>query len=667
MATENNSMYGQTSITRLKGPDQVRKKAGVIFGTNDMSGANHAVFEIIANSIDEAREGYGKKIKVSIKNSGDVEVTDDGRGVPMDWNEVEQKWNWELVFCTLYASGKYDSSNYSESLGTNGLGATATQYASEYMDVYSTRDGKTYYMHFEKGNPVGKLQVTAPIREGSGTKIKFRPDPEVFVGFKGEDLSPEYYVNILRRQAMLHAGLEITFEHESLDNPIVLYYPKGTVEFINTICQKPLLKNTVVFEDTVTTRNDDVVKAEDYQFTERIAFNFSREVSMIELYHDGSLLFEGGSTMDGLKNGMVSAFEKIAKDSGKLRSSDRFLFKDIEGILVCVGDTNAPGHQSFFKNQTKSALMNKNLGREYAQFIYNNIRMWETSDKNTVHKIVDEIIVNKTAREEAEKVSKKVVRSLSTSISGVGNKPKKFVDCRSTLKSEREIWIVEGDSALGSCKLARDPNFQALMPVRGKIMNCLKEDLSRILNSEIIIDLLRVFGCGIEARSKHIENLPEFDLLKLNWGKIIICTDADLDGMQIRCLVITMIYRLCPTLLKSGKVFIAETPLFEIHYKKDTKFAYNEEEKDQILSEYEKAGVKLSQVQVNRSKGLGENDPDMMNISTMNPVSRRLVPVEYPTDDSMVADVFNALLGTDIEARRELIEEYFKITEVDIE
>ena len=480
-------------------------------------------------------------------------------------------------------------------------------------------------------------------------------------------MPPEYYINLLRRQAMLHAGLEIILNHEELENTITMCYPNGICEFIDAVCTKPILKNTVIFEDTVTTKNDDTPHAENFKFNERIAFNFSREASLIEMYHNGSHLFEGGVTLEGMKRGMVGAFEAIAKETGKLNSAGRFIFRDIESILVAVGDSNAPGHQTFFKNQTKSAINNVALGKEYAQFIYNSIRNWHKQDKVIVEKIVDEIVVNKTAREEAEKVSKKVVNSLSKSITGFGNKPKKFVDCKSKFVPERELWIVEGDSAAGSCKLARDANFQAIMPVRGKILNCLKEELSRVLTSEIIIDLLRIMGCGIEAESKYIKDLPKFDIMKLNFGKIIICTDADIDGMQIRCLILAMLYRLCPTLIKAGKVFIAETPLFEIIYKKETKFAYTEEEKTKIMKELYDAGAKDSQIKVNRSKGLGENDPEMMSISTMHPLTRRLVPVEYPDNDSNVASIFDALLGNDIESRRILIQEFFSITDVDIE
>lgn len=656
--------YGQSAITSLKDEQQVRQRPSVIFGTNDEYGAAHGIYEIIANAIDEARAGYGKVIKVSVWNDGTVQVEDNGRGVPMGWNEVEKKWNWELVFCTLYASGKYNSDNYGESLGLNGLGATAMQYASEFMDVYSTRDGKTSYMHFEKGRPVGQLRVADNPNQPNGTIIKFKPDSEVFINIKNMSLPPDYYINLLRRQAMLHDGLTITLWHEALGKSIDLCYPKGISDFVSMVCEHPIIKETASYSDSKmgTDKEDE----EKYELKMRCAFSFSRESSLVELYHNGSHLYEGGVTLDALKFGVAKAFTDHGIDIGKLGKNDKIQYKDVESIMVFIGDTSAPGYRTYFKNQTKAAIINPFIKQTFMEFVYYSVRHWLTTAKGDSDKVFNEVLANKTAREEADKVSKKVVQSLSKSV-GFGNKPKKFVDCRSKLPFERELFIVEGDSALGSCKLARDAGFQAIMPVRGKILNCLKKDLSQILQNEIIIDLLKVLGCGIEAESKYIENLPKFDITKLNWGKIIICTDADLDGMQIRCLILTCLYRLCPTLLKKGKVFIAETPLFEINYGKETYFAYTEKEKKQIFEKLEADGANLNRVRVQRSKGLGENDPQMMSASTMHPLTRRLVPVDFVEDDVDVATYFNVLLGDDIETRRIIINEYFDITETNLD
>jgi DNA gyrase subunit B len=663
---ENKREYSEQSIYSLKNEETVRQRPAVIFGTNDERGAAHAIFEILANAIDEAREGYGKQIRMSVFKDGSVEISDDGRGVPMDWNEAEGKYNWELVFTTLYASGKYKSGSYQDSLGLNGLGATATQFASEYMDVYSTRNGKTYIMHFKKGRPVGQLQIVDPIREGTGTTIRFKPDPEVFINIKNKVLPPEYFINILTRQAMLLPGLEFVFYHDDLGKTINIKYDGGMPEFIDSICKKPLLKKTLYFEGSAEGTDDPDIDPTPYTVKMRLALNFSREENFFELYHNASHLFEGGVTVDAFKNAITKAFEDHAKEIGKLEKGDRFLYKDIELILVTVGDTNCPGNRTFFKNQTKGAINNPFIRDAYYNFVYNNIRYWLDNDRSG-EDIIDEIIANKKAREEAEKVSRKVVQNLSKSVKGIGNKPKKFVDCTSKEVEKRELYIVEGDSALGSCKMARDSKFQAIMPLRGKILNCLKEDLTTILSNEVIVDLMRVLGCGIEAKSKYIQDLPRFDINKLDWGKIIICTDADIDGMQIRCLILAMIYRLVPTLLKAGKVYIVESPLYEIIYKGKSHFAYSDEERDKIVEELIKNGAKKGQIDINRSKGLGENNAEMMAKTTMSPKTRRLIPVEYPEDEETVARYFNILLGDDLEERKRIIDMYFETTEVDID
>ena len=538
------------------------------------------------------------------------------------------------------------------------------QYASEFMDVYSTREGKTSYMHFEKGKPVGSLKVLDNPNQRNGTIIKFKPDPDVFINIKNMALPADYYINLLRRQAMLHDGLTISFWHESIGKTIDLYYPNGISDFVNLVCENSMLKEAAHYNDhKMGTDKEDEEK---YELKMRCAFSFSRSVSLVELYHNGSHLYEGGVTLEALKFGIAKAFTDHGVDTAKINKSDKIQYKDIESILVFIGDTSAPGYRTYFKNQTKAAIINPFIKQAFMEFVYYSVRHWLTTDKIESDRVFSEVLANKAAREEADKVSKKVVQSLSKNI-GFGNKPKKFVDCRSKLPFERELFIVEGDSALGSCKLARDAGFQAIMPVRGKILNCLKKDLSQILQNEIIIDLLKVLGCGIEAESKYIENLPKFDITKLNWGKIIICTDADLDGMQIRCLILTCIYRLCPSLLKNGKVFIAETPLFEINYGKETYFAYTEKEKEQIFEKLEASGANLNRVRVQRSKGLGEDDPEMMSASTMQPLTRRLVPVDFKEDDNEVATYFNVLLGDDIETRRIIINEYFDITETNLD
>lgn len=667
MANASNTKADNRNMRRLKDEQQVRQRPAPTFGTNDEHGAFNSVNEIISNSIDEAREGYGKHISVTVEDGNIITVEDEGRGLPMDWNEAEQMYNWELALCTLYASGKYDASQYDQALGLNGLGLTATQYASSFMDVWSTYGNKTRYMHFEKGKPVGKMKLLDPIKDGTGTKIKFQPDPEVFPALRHVALTADMFLDLLNSQAMLLAGLEITFKHYELNNPVVFKYDGGIAEYVDKVVEdKKMLPASAEFFDSETGTDDPQADPRPYTVNMKIAFNFCRDKSVIKIYHNGSFMFEGGKTVDGFEAGITKAFTDVARNLGKITRADKFQYKDIESMLICVASTDAPGNRTWFKNQTKGAINNIFIGQAFMQFVYNKVRYWLEQNSSLGQKVIAEAVINKRAREEGAEISKKVIRTLSKSVS-FGNKPKKFRDCSSKVVSQREIYIVEGESALGSVKLACDPKFQAVMPIRGKIINCIKEKITRVLSNDIIVDLYRVFGCGIEAKTKFIDNLPEFDLNKLNWGKIIICTDADVDGMHIRCLLLAMFYVLSPTLLKAGKVFIAETPLYEMSYKKDIKFAFDDNEKEQIMQYYRNLGAKDNQISIQRSKGLGENDPEMMAVSTMNPATRRLVPVEYPENDSELRGYFSALLGDDLETRKLLIEEYFDMVDANLD
>lgn len=651
------------NMKRLKDEQQIRQRPAPIFGTNDEKGAFHSVDEIIMNSIDEANEGYGNRIIVTVEEGNIITVEDDGRGLPMDWNESEQMYNWELALCTLYASGKYDASQYTNSLGLNGLGLTATQFASSFMDVWSTYNGKTHYMHFEKGVPKGSMKVTEPIREGTGTKIRFQPDAEVFPALRHKNLTADMFLPLLNSQAMLHAGLKIVFNHYEIGHEVTFYYENGMPEYIDKVTEdKMMLPNAVEFFDNDSGIDDPDDNPEPYEVKMRMAFNFCRDHTVVQLYHNGSLMFEGGKTADALETGITKAFTDVARANNKLTRADKFSYKDIESMLLCVASTDAPGNRTWFKNQTKGAINNPFIGNAFVNFVYEKVRYWLENNKALGDKVIAEAVVNKRAREEGAEVSKKVIRNLSKTVS-FANKPKNFKDCSSKNILERELYIVEGLSALGSTKLACNPRFQAIMPLRGKPINCLKEKVTRALNNDIIIDLYRVFGCGMEVKHKNLEDLPKFDINKLNWGKIIICTDADVDGMHIRCLILTMLYVLSPSLLKAGKVYIAETPLYEMTYKKETKFAFSEDEREQVIQYFYNIGAKEGQIKISRSKGLGENDPEMMSLSTMRPDTRRLIPVEYPENDGELMTYFNALLGDDLETRRILIDEYFDLVD----
>lgn len=643
--------YNNSSISTLEGPDQVRKKPAVIFGTEDVNGCAHSVFEIIANALDEAREGFGDEIDITVNEDDSVIVQDYGRGVPMDYNPTEKRFNWELVYCTLYASGKYNEENYSSSLGLNGLGCTATQYASEYMKVVSVRDGYKYTKNFEKGEPVGEL-VKERSSARRGTRVEFRPDTEVFSSI---DVSEETYTSLLEKQAMLHGG--IVFKLNYKGNKKTFYFEDGAAGYLKSMCKK---KN-VITKEPLEIKGETSCSGHkgEYKLNMRLVITFYRDDnSTTEVYHNGGFLSDGGVTDTAIKEELCRLIEERGKQNGLMSKNDKILPKHLDEVVHYIGETGCPGSMTEFKNQTKTAITNKEIKKAYSQFVYQNLFRWATAHVNEMNKVIEEVMINKKALESAEAVKKNLLRKLTQNIDNPRTQPEKFVDCASHKNGNEELWIVEGDSALGSCVQARDSKFQAIIPVRGKIINCLKHTLPEVLKSDIIVDLVRVLGCGIEARTKQVKDLPDFDVLKLRWDKVIICTDADIDGMQIRCLILAMFYKLMPSILEIGKVYIAETPLFEITAGKETIFAYSDEERDTVIKECESKGVKYK---IQRSKGLGENEPDMMWKSTMCPKTRRLVEIDMNEYDYELGEVFAALLGDDIEGRKEMVSDYFEM------
>lgn len=659
--------YNSNSYTTFKEEETVRNRPSTVFGSATEVGAVHSIFELFVNGIDEVRAGFADKVRLTCMEDGSVEIEDNGRGIPMDWSEKDQKFGWQLAFCTLYSTGKADDLAYDKSLGLNGIGLTATQYASEYMEAYSTYDGKTRYMRFEKGKPIGEMQVL-PARCEHGTFIRFKPDKEVFMGVGNHPIDKEYFVNRVIEQAMLHPKATVTLEHPALSEPYVLNYPNGPVDVIDIICSKPLLKETIVNTGEETGCDDPEKDPVPYTVNMYLALNFTRSEEVeacAEVFHNASRMSDGGVTMAALQYGLTSAFEAEAKERGKISKSEKFSYNDIAQMMYCIVSTECPGYRTMFKHQTKTAIENPFIKQKYMQFVYDTIRNWARINKEDSDKVIQEIILNKEMREKTENISKKLIKSLSTG--NTLNQPiPKFTDCETKDPALAELYIVEGDSASGSVLTSRDSFFQAVIGTRGKGINALKEHITRVLSNDIVINIFRALGCGIDVQSKDLNNLPKFDISKLRYHKIIICTDADTDGMQIRCLLLTMFYVLAPELLKQGYVYIALTPLYTITAgtgkNEQVRFAYEEYEKQPMIDELLSLGFSANKIKVARSKGLGENEAEMMSESTMDPATRRLVPVDYPESDEEVATVFNTLLGTDIEARRIIIDQYFRET-----
>ena len=651
MGTKKQQTYGNDSISALKGADRVRKRPAVIFGSDGLEGCEHAVFEILSNAIDEAREGHGDLVIVTRYADSSIEVEDFGRGCPVDWNEKEGRYNWELVFCELYAGGKYDNNaggDYEFSLGLNGLGACATQYASRYFDVTIRRDGFKYSLHFERGELVGEMKKEPADRKKTGSVFHWLPDLDVFTDIQ---VPRAYFEDTLKRQAVVNAGVTFRFRYETAPGKFETTdycYQQGILDYVRELTEEQALTMPQYWE--AERKGRDREDKPEYKVKISAAVCFSNKLSRIEYYHNSSWLEYGGAPEKAVKNAFVYAIDAYIKQAGKYtKNESKITFQDVADCLVLV--TNCFSTQTSYENQTKKAINNRFIQQAMTEFFKSQLEVYFIENKPEADRIAEQVLINKRSRETAERTRQGMKKKLSGSID-ISNRVQKFVDCRSKDPDRREIYIVEGDSALGACKQSRDAEFQGIMPVRGKILNCLKADYGRIFKSDVITDLMKVLGCGVEVKDKHSKELSGFDLSNLRWNKIIICTDADVDGFQIRTLILTMLYRLVPTLIREGYVYIAESPLYEIECKGRTYFAYSDREKADFVSTLD--GAKMT---INRSKGLGENDPEMMWMTTMNPESRRLIKV-MPEDAERMSQVFDLLLGDNLEGRKNHIAEF---------
>lgn len=642
--------YGNESIKSLKGADRVRKRPAVIFGSDGLEGCEHSVFEIMSNSIDEAREGYGNKICVTRFLDGSVEVQDFGRGIPVDYNKNEDKYNWELLFCEMYAGGKYDNGgdNYEFSLGLNGLGLCATQYASEYMEAEIHTDGYKYTLHFEKGENIGGLKKEKYDKKDTGTRIKWKPDLDVFTDI---NIPIEYFQETIKRQAIVNDGVKFILKNQTSASKFETFeycYNDGIMDYVKEIAGDTAFTTPQYWE--CERKGKDREDLPEYKLKIKSAICFSLKNQLKEYYHNSSFLEHGGAPEKAFRSAFVNQINAYLKANNKYSKNDgQINIQDVEDCIIFV--VSSFSTQTSYENQTKKAITNKFIQEAMTDFFRKQLEVYFIENKMDADKISNQVLINMRARIKAENTRKTLKTSLQSKMD-MTNRIQKFVDCRSKDVDEREVFIVEGDSALGACKQARDASFQAIMPVRGKILNCLKSDYDKIFKSEIITDLIKVLGCGVEVKSKAAKDLSLFDINNLRWSKILICTDADVDGFHIRTLILTMIYRLMPKIIEAGKVYIAESPLYEVTCKDQTYFAYNEKEMDEIKEE-----IGDQKYNVQRSKGLGENEAEMMALTTMNPKTRRLIKVT-PDDAQKTSEMFDLLLGDNLEGRKEYISDY---------
>lgn len=642
--------YGNDSIKSLKGADRVRKRPAVIFGSDGLDGCQHAIFEIMSNSIDEAREGYGSKIVVSRFLDGSIEVQDFGRGIPVDYNKNEDRYNWELLFCEMYAGGKYDADgeNYEFSLGLNGLGLCATQYASEYMDAEVHTGGYRYTLHFEKGENIGGLKKEKYDKRDTGTRIRWKPDLDVFTDI---NVPLEYYKDTIKKQAIVNDGIKFILKDQQNASKFETYeycYNNGIVDYVKKLAGDSAFTTPQYWE--CERKGRDREDLPEYKLKIKAALCFSLKTQLKEYFHNSSFLEHGGAPEKAFKSAFVNQINAYLKANNKYAKSDSQInIQDIEDCIIFV--VSSFSTQTSYENQTKKAITNKFIQDAMTDFFRKQLEVYFIENKMDADKIANQVLINMRARVKAENTRKTLKTSLQSKMD-MTNRIQKFVDCRSKDVNEREVFIVEGDSALGACKQARDASFQAVIPVRGKILNCLKSDYDKIFKNDIITDLIKVLGCGVEVKSKASKDLSMFDMDNLRWSKVLICTDADYDGFQIRTLILTMIYRLMPKLIEAGKVYIAESPLYEVTCKDQTYFAYNEMEMDEIKKE-----IGDEKYTVQRSKGLGENEAEMMALTTMNPATRRLIKVTSD-DAERTSQMFDLLLGDNLDGRKEYIAEY---------
>ena len=643
--------YSNESITSLKPVEAIRFRPGVMLGSSDINGCIHAAFEILSNSVDEARAGFGDTINFTIHEDNSITVEDYGRGIPLDWNKNEERYNYELLYTEFYSGGKYFDNNYSYSLGLNGLGAMACQCSSEWFDVESRRDKKVYKMHFEKGVPASELIIEKAKGKQlkTGTIQTWKPDLDVFTEI---DIPQQTIITMLKTQAVVNAGLTINFSDQRDGYTETFLYPEGILGYVSELAADEAMTTPYLFSGEG--RGKDRADKEEYSVKADIAFCFSNMSQELKYFHNSSFLEHGGSPDKAVKTAMVAAFDKEIKSRGKYTAKEaKLTFGDIQDSLILV--VNSFSTQTSYENQTKKAINNKFIQEFLSDLIKTNLQIWFIEHKPDADKIIDQVLINKRSREQSESQRITVKKKLMEK-TDVTNKVKKFVDCRSKDPEKRELFICEGDSALGSLLTARDPDYQALMPIRGKILNIQKASLQSVFASDIIMDLIRVMGCGIEVRGTKLpKDIPQFDESRLKFNKVIITADMDVDGSHIVCLVTTMIYKLCPQLIERGYLYYAMTPLFEITdrtgKKPETLYAFSDAERDKLI-----AGKDPKKLTIQRSKGLGENDAEMM-AKFITPGTRRFIRITSAEAEEM-EKWFDLFMGNDVAPRKQYIEKH---------
>ena len=632
--TTNEQAYTAESIKTLKGLDAVRKRPAMYIGSTDINGLHHLVYEVVDNSIDEALAGYCKRIDVVIRQDNSVSVLDDGRGIPVDYHAEEKMSALQLVLSTLHSGGKFDNNSYKISGGLHGVGVSCVNALSIWLKVEVYRNGKINFIEFSRGVSLADVQVVGE-SDKRGTMVTFKPDPEIF---ETTEFSFDILSKRLRELAFLNKGIVISINDQRPGGKAHEFcYPGGLVSFISYLDENktPLHNEPMYFQEKGEGAEIEIAMQYNDQYVENI-FSFANNINTID----------GGTHLSGFKKGLTRAINAYI-DSNKLHKNDKIEIKgeDLREGLTAIVSIKISNPQ--FEGQTKSKLGNSEVTGIIETFMMEKLGAFLEENPPIARKIIDKCINSAIAREAARKARQLARRK--TVMDG-GGLPGKLADCSERDPEKCELFIVEGDSAGGSAKMGRERSFQAILPLRGKILNVEKARMDKVISHEEIQIIVQALGTGFGTNETGEEE-DGFNLSKLRYHKIIIMTDADVDGSHIRTLLLTFLFRHMPGLIEGGYVFIAQPPLYKVKAGKDERYAFSDEEKEQLLSEWKEK----KNISVQRYKGLGEMNPEQLAETTMNPETRILLQVKL--EDFIEADrIFTMLMGEEVEPRRRFIE-----------
>ncbi|MCX8095553.1 MAG: type IIA DNA topoisomerase subunit B [Caldisericia bacterium] len=632
---EERNNYDATFIKVLEGLEGVRKRPSMYIGSTDSSGLHHLVFEVVDNSIDEAMAGFCKNIIVTIHKDNSVSVLDDGRGIPPDIHPQYGLSGIELALTKLHAGGKFEGKAYKVSGGLHGVGISVVNALSIklYVEVY--RDGKKYFQFYSRGVSITDLKEEEINDIKTGTYIKFKPDPDIFE-------TTEFDYNIIRERvvtlAFLNKGVKIKLIDERTQKEEEFLFEGGIKSYFDDLIKdKECTVSPIYFYE----------EKENYFFEVIFTYTNTTKTNILS-YVNSIYTSEGGTHLAGFKSGLTKFLNEEGKKFDFLKNDDSFTWEDAaEGLFAII---NIKIFDPQFEGQTKTKLGNSWVKKEFEDFLYHNLISFLEKNPNTLKSILKRVELSKKAREAARKARELVRKKVFFD----ETLPGKLADCSEKDPEKAELFIVEGESAGGSAKQGRNRITQAILPLRGKILNAIKSSVHKILDNNEIKSIIASLGTGI------FEN---FDINKLRYKKIIIMTDADVDGSHIKTLLLAFFWTYLKEIIEEGYLFVAMPPLYKINFGKNKKYAYSEEEKDKIISELEKQGIKYS---INRYKGLGEMNPEELYETTMNPETRILKRVQVQ-DAERAKEIIDTLMGEDVFVRKNFIEEHaLEVKELDI-